>query len=281
MKVSISRSVGRAFAIMEVFKQTRQPASATQLSRRLDAPHSSVVAVLHNLRDLGYLSFNQTDMTYFPTAKLSDLAGWKRPVAQGQGQLGLLLDRVARDTSHLTVLSSRLSLFVNTVAMRPGRFTTVAQPPRSVGTALAASIAGLAILAQLDDAEVHEIVRDTETWLRETGARKTFDSASIFAGIEAVRRRGVVTGAHPTCRGTEIMACPLKKPQGAPFSIAVHIPACLSRDAKEEVKQLLETRILESASGIDRLPPHPAHLPGLTRRVGFSPPLQSHANVAK
>jgi DNA-binding IclR family transcriptional regulator len=261
MKVSISRSVGRAFAIMEVFKQTRQPASATQLSRRLDAPHSSVVAVLHNLRDLGYLSFNQTDMTYFPTTKLSDLAGWKRPAPPSQAQLALLLDRVARDTGHLTVLSSRVSLFVNTVAMRPGRFTAVAPAPRSVGTALVASIAGLAILAQLDDAEVQEIVRDTETWLRDTGARKTSDNASIFAGIEAARRRGVITGAHPTCRGTEIMACPLKMPQGAPFSIAVHIPACLSRDAKEDVKHSLETRIQESVSCLTRLPASPAHLP--------------------
>jgi len=41
MKVSISRSVGRAFAIMEVFKPTRQPASATQLSRGLHARHGS------------------------------------------------------------------------------------------------------------------------------------------------------------------------------------------------------------------------------------------------
>jgi hypothetical protein len=152
--------------------------------------------------------------------------------------------------------------------MRPGRFTAVAQPPRSVGTPLAASIAGLAILAQLDDTELHEIVRDTEAWLRDTGARKTFDSASLFAGIEALRRRGLITGAHPTCRGTEIVACPVKMPPSltsgtTPFSIAVHIPVCLSRDAKEDVKHLLETRIQNFASGLSRLPSPPAHLPAV------------------
>jgi DNA-binding IclR family transcriptional regulator len=276
MKVSISRSVGRAFAVMELFRQTRRPASATQLSRLLDAPHSSVVAVLHNLRDLGYLSFDRTDMTYFPTAKLFDLAAWKRPAPHGHGRLVALLDSVARDTSHLTVLSSRLSLFVNTVAVRPGRFTAVAQPLRSVGAALAASVAGLAILAQLDDPEVHEIVRETEIWLRDTGARKTFDTASIFSAIEAVRRRGILSAPHPTCRGTEIIACPVKLAQGTPFSIAVHIPSCLSRESRHEVEQLLQTRMQESAAGATL--PHATHVQAAP---GFRRPQAPQAFVAR
>jgi DNA-binding IclR family transcriptional regulator len=210
MKVSISRSVGRAFAIMELFREAREPANATQLSRRLDAPHSSVVAVLHNLRELGYLSFDETDMTYFPTTKLLDLTSWLRPAPRDHGRLGALVEAVARDTGHMVVLASRLSLFVNTITLRPGRFTTVSAPPRSVGAALTTSIHGLVILAQMGDDEVAEIMRETEAWLRDAGARKTFDTASILANIAIARRKGYLAGAHPTCRGTEIIAYAVK-----------------------------------------------------------------------
>jgi DNA-binding IclR family transcriptional regulator len=252
MKVSISRSVGRAFAVMEIFRETRQPANATQLSRRLDAPHSSVVAVLHNLRDLGYLRFDQTDMTYFPTEKLLDLTGWLRPAPRDHGRLGVLVERVARESGHITVLSSRMSLFVNTVMLRPGKFSTVSPPSRAVGAALTASVAGLVILAQMAAPEMREVLRETEAWLRDAGARKNFDTGATLARIEAVRGRGFLAGAHPTCRATEIFACGVTGAQGAPFALSLHIPACLSRDSKAALRHLLETRVRESEASLGR-----------------------------
>jgi DNA-binding IclR family transcriptional regulator len=247
MKVSISRSVGRTFAIIEIFKQIRQPASATQLRRLLEAPHSSVVAVLQNLLDLGYLSFDPSDMTYFPTTKLLDLTGWLRQAPADHGRLGALAELVSRDTRHMTALSCRVSLFVNTIVLRAGRFPAVTGPARGVGAALTASMPGLAILAQLDDAEVHGILRDTEAWLKEAGA-------STLASIEAMRRRGWASGAHPICRSTEIIAYPVKAADGAAFALSVHLPTFLSPDAKAEVRQLVEARIRACDAAAARLP---------------------------
>jgi DNA-binding IclR family transcriptional regulator len=252
MKVSISRSVGRAFAVMDLFREAREPANATQISRRLDAPHSSVVAVLQHLRELGYLSYHETDMTYFPSAKWLDLTAWLRPAPRDHGQIGILVDSVARDTGHLTALSSRISLFVNTVALRAGRFSTVAAPAKSVGAPLANSVHGHVILAQLEDDEVAEVMRETEVWLRNAGARKSFDKAFIMANIDLARRRGFLAGAHATCRATEIIAFAVKGAASSPFALSVHIPTCLSREGKEEVRQVLETRICETRAGAGR-----------------------------
>jgi DNA-binding IclR family transcriptional regulator len=254
MKVSISRSVARTFAVMEIFRETRQPASATQLSRLLDAPHSSVVAVLHNLRELGYLSLDPADMTYFPTTKLLDLTGWLRPGPPEHGRLVALAERVSHDTRHMTSLSSRVSLFVNTIVVRPGRFTAVCGPAKGVGAALTASMAGLAILAQLDSAEVQAVLRETEAWLRDAGARKILDAGSILASIEGVRRRGFVAGVHPTSRSTEIVAYPVKAATGASFALSVHVPTFLSQDGKAEVRQLVEDSIRDYETGLGRLP---------------------------
>jgi DNA-binding IclR family transcriptional regulator len=259
MKVSVSRSVGRAFAVMEVFREAQEPANASQISRRLAAPHSSVVAVLLNLRELGFLSYDEVDMTYFPTTKLLDLAAWLRPARRNEGLLGVLVDRVARDTGHMTALSSRLSLFVNTVLLREGKFSTVAPPARSVGATLTNSVHGHALLSQLDDSEVADIMRETEAWMRNAGARSTFDTASTHANIERARRQGYVSGPHPTCRGTEIIAYAVKETHAAPFALSVHIPACLSRTGKDDVRRFVETRLRECRREANHL--HKALLP--------------------
>lgn len=242
MKVSISRSVGRAFAVIEAFRQTKRPATATDISRKLGMPHSSTVAVLYNLSELGYLSHDPRTGLFFPTTKLFDLGSWMSPAHRSGGSFGWLVDLVARDTGHTTVLSSRVSLFVHTVATRPGNYQA-AGPSRTVGAALATSVAGLTIMAQLDDDEVTGILRDTSAWLREAGA-KPIDSFRVRGTIEAVRRRGFLSGVHPGCDGTEIIACGVATPlTGIPMALAVHVPAMLSGDAKAEARQALAFRV--------------------------------------
>jgi DNA-binding IclR family transcriptional regulator len=245
MKVSISRSVGRAFAVMEAFRQTKRPATATDISRKLGCPHSSTVAVLYNLSELGYLSHDPRAGLFFPTTKLFDLGSWMNPAQRGGGSFGGLVDRVARDTGHTTVLSSRVSLFINTVATRPGNYQA-SGPSRTIGAALASSIAGLTILAQMDDDEVTGILRDTLLWLREAGA-KPIDAGRIRDTIETVRQRGFLSGGHPGCDGTEIIACGVTAPSGVPMALAVHVPMMLSRDAKLEARQALEFRARSGA----------------------------------
>jgi DNA-binding IclR family transcriptional regulator len=240
MKVSISRSVGRAFAVMEAFRHTKRPATATDISRKLGLPHSSTVAVLYNLSELGYLSHDPRTGLFFPTTKVFELCAWMNPAQRGATHFGALVDRVARETGHTTVLSSRVALFVNTVATRPGSYQA-SGPSKTLGAALATSIAGQTILAQLDDDDVTGILRDTSLWLREAGARP-IDSFRIRDAIETVRRRGFLAGSHPGCDGTEIIACGVTAPNGAPMALAVHVPAMLSRDAKAEARQALAFR---------------------------------------
>jgi DNA-binding IclR family transcriptional regulator len=244
MKISISRSVGRAFAVLEAFADSKRPATATDISRKLGTPHSSTVAVLYNLCELGYLNHDPQTALFFPNAKLLGLAAWLRPAQREGGKLGLLVERAARDTGHTTVLCSRLALFINTVAVRSGTYQA-AGPSRSVGAALAGSVAGIAILAQLEDDEVAAILRDTGIWLKEAGA-KPINICRVRDGIEAARQRGFITGPHPTCEGTEIIACSVAAAQAAtPMALALHVPARLSRDAKTDARQALEFRVRE------------------------------------
>jgi DNA-binding IclR family transcriptional regulator len=245
MKVSISRSVGRAFAVLEAFQQTRRPATATDLSRKLGTPHSSTVAVLYNLVELGYLTHDPRDGLFFPTKKLLDLASWMATTPRTGHDFGWLVDRVARDTGHTAVLSSRVSLFIQPMATRRGNYPA-SGPSKTVGGALANSIPGITILAQMEDDDVNTILRDTSLWLKEAGA-KPIDPCRTRDTIESVRQRGFLSGVHPQCDSTEIIACGMAAPSGAPMSLAVHVPTILSRTAKTEAREALESRVRDYA----------------------------------
>jgi DNA-binding IclR family transcriptional regulator len=254
MKVSVSRSVGRAFAVMEAFRETRRPATATDISRKLGFPHSSTVAVLYNLCELGYLSHDPEKLLFFPTTKLLELAAWMRPAVREHGKLAWMVDRVAGDTGHTTVLSSRVSLFVNTVVTRPGKYQVASGAAKSVGAALACSVPGLAILSQMPDDDVRDILNDTSAWQREAGVRQSVDQRRILESIETVRQRGFAAGMHPACNGTEIIAYAVPAPVASVcLALSVHVPARLSRDSKEDVRQALEFRLRESAAPLQAL----------------------------
>ncbi len=248
MKVSVSRSVGRAFAVMEAFRETRRPATATDLSRKLGYPHSSTVAVLYNLCQLGYLSHDPEKLLFFPTTKLLDLAAWMRPAVREHGKLAWLVDHIVRDTGHTTVLSSRVSLFVNTVVTRPGRYQVASGAAKSVGAALACSVPGLAILSQMPDDDIRLILQDTHAWQKEAGLRPPVDPGRTLADIDSVRRRGFSAGRHPACEATEIIAYAIPSPGAAvPMALAVHVPARLSPASKEDVRHAMECRLRADA----------------------------------
>jgi len=251
MKISVSRSVGRAFAIMELFQQTQLPASASDISRSLNAPHSSIVAVLYTLRDMGYLSMDSRTMRFFPTSKLFTMSSWLSPAATEPGRLDRMMERLRRDTGYTVALVSRVSLFVNTLVTLPGTHPAVAGPPKAVGAALVNSVPGLVILAQMEEEAVRGIIRDTQLWLRECGARTRIEASGTLDRIDAVRRAGCLAGGHPDCSGTEIIAYPLGKDlSGAPLALAAYIPTHLSQARKAELRRRLDMRSARSASPI-------------------------------
>jgi DNA-binding IclR family transcriptional regulator len=241
MKVSVSKSVARAFAIMEQFQQTREPATATSIRRRLNCPHSSAVAVLYNLAELGYLSHDREAGLFFPTAKLWGMAEWLRPAARpAPSQLGTLVDAIARDTGWTTALYSRVSLFTNALITRAGDSAASPAPPTGVGAALALSAPGLAILSRMEDEAMHAVLRGTTSWLSEAGATTRLDIAKTIADVAAVRRRGFALAPDRTRRSLQVLAYPLER---EPLALAVSLPSSLPPSEVAAVRGAIECRL--------------------------------------
>jgi DNA-binding IclR family transcriptional regulator len=212
MNVSISKSVARAFEVIELFRALRKPASATELRRKLDYPHSSMVAVLHNLADLGYLSYDPATRLYFPTQKLSSMTTWVQPILKGSGRLGELAAAVAADAGHTTAICCRNALFLNIVHVRKGSSPHATEFANGVGIPLCRSIPGLAIVSQMPDIEIERLVLQTNLWAAHAKADQARPLQEVMDQVVAIRTNGVSVGYDCSMAGVGAIACPLVSP---------------------------------------------------------------------
>ena len=88
---SVVKSVGRVFEVLEAFNDVRRPMAAIEIAKRLDYPPSSTAALLKSMVRLGYLSFERTDRSYFPTIRIAIISEYLHGALFGQGRLMALM----------------------------------------------------------------------------------------------------------------------------------------------------------------------------------------------
>lgn len=107
MAEGLVKSAARALEILELFATERRRLSLTQIGALVPWPKSSLAVLLKSLEAQGYLAFRPTDMSYFPTLRVTALGDWIAPVLIGAAALPMLealRDRTG-ETVTLTVAS--------------------------------------------------------------------------------------------------------------------------------------------------------------------------------
>jgi IclR family acetate operon transcriptional repressor len=241
VKVSISRSVSRAFEVMEVFKETRRPATATEIRQKLNCPHSSAVAVLHNLVELGYLSYSEAGHRYFPTGKLSMLSTWVQPSLKGSSKIRYVADAIALETGHSTAITCRNSIFVNIVYVRRGHNPQSEQFSTGIGVSLARSIPGIALLAQMSDEDVRDTIIKINQWSKKARAEQQSDSDEVMNAVQLARERGAAVAFDWSFEGTGAVAVPLRSPfDNNLLAISTTGPTVLIKARAKDIQDVIE-----------------------------------------
>src|ERR1700728_1826638 len=111
MSESTIKSARRVFEIFEYFDRERRPLSLKDISKRLDYPASSGSVLLKSLVALGYLDYDQTSRTYFPTMRIAALGSWVHGSLFGEGDITKLMEHLHRVTDETIILGSRSGLF--------------------------------------------------------------------------------------------------------------------------------------------------------------------------
>jgi DNA-binding IclR family transcriptional regulator len=202
-----SRTILRAFAVLEALAKKRGGMTHAELTRRLKIPKSSATYILSTLLSSGYIKKDAQSAKYSLGLKLLGLSGDLlsgfsiREVALPYLRL---LVRQTRMTAHLAVLEGKEAVYIEK-AEAPTfiRVNTVVGKRMDVH----ASAVGKAIAAFLPKVELNELIKGY-TFKRFTP--KTIGSKEAFlVRLSEVRSLGYATDEEEVSEGLVCLAVPL------------------------------------------------------------------------
>jgi len=206
------QAVEKAFRILTAFDAANPRPTLTQLSERTGLDRSAVQRFTHTLVHLGYLRKDARAKTYELTPKTLSMAhqyARSSPIVLRAHPYLSHLNRTTEETISLTVLDDTEVIYVSRYLSPNVLDTDVI-----VGTRLPAfcSASGLALLSQLDDAAVRDILARSN--LRAFTPRTVFDLDGIWARIRLARERGFAVVEEQIYPGDISMAVPVAFPDG-------------------------------------------------------------------
>ena len=244
MGVSISKSVGRAFEVLEVFRETRKPSSATEIARRVGHPYSSIVAVLHNLVDVGYLNYDAVQRLYFPTHKLYRLGSWVQTQLIESADFRNLAASVCAETNQTTAISGRSFIFLNVIHIQMGNAPLALLHPRGIASTLFRSTTGLVILSQMGNADIERLHRSSNLWSRNTTADLFSNLDDVMDTVTKIRKNGFASGYDWCTHGVGAIVYPLPSPfDGTPLAITVRGRSDLIRSSAASIQSVIESHL--------------------------------------
>ena len=240
-ELSISRSVGRAFEVLEYFKNARAPCTTPELEKALNAPYSSVRAILKSLQMLGYLEFHAAHKTYFPTEKLMNLGNWVRSALLESEPLTRLLHSVHRRLDETIAIAAPNFIFCNLIGVRNGSRPLSLQVTCGIGLTLAQSMAGRVLLSQMGDAQIERLLQHTRYWAGTTLTPMASDLAEVMPAIEVIRERGSAADYDGFKAGIGTVAYRVPSPfEDMPLALLVSGPSVRIKRDETRIRHALE-----------------------------------------
>lgn len=151
---SVSQSVARCFALYSLFSERQTGLSAAEIAEHLQAPRSSVAALLKELSELSMVSLNRRTLTYLPTLKFAQLGAWLIDPSHFPPALAELMEEMQRQSGETITVSWPIDHEMEIVRVVKSRapISFVAEPGQRLP--LWRSAVGAAFLASLTRAQI-------------------------------------------------------------------------------------------------------------------------------
>jgi IclR family transcriptional regulator, KDG regulon repressor len=201
MSDSVVKSARRVFEVLEMFDRERRSLSLKDVCAAFAYAPSSGAALLKSLVTLGYLDYDRTTRSYFPTMRIAFLGQWVQDALFGDGEALRLMAHLHAITGETIMLATQSDLYAQYIhAVHAGEPLQVAVSPGTLRP-LASSGMGWLLLSCRSDADIEKMCRRIDI---EDGKR--VDRAALKRNIAAARRNGYVFSRHTVRRGTGIIA---------------------------------------------------------------------------
>jgi DNA-binding IclR family transcriptional regulator len=214
-EVSISKSVARAFRVLELFRAERRPLAAADIGRRLALPQPSTRALLKTLVGLGYLAYTDADRTYWPTPQLTELGHWLASEKRLPLSLTLAVERIAGLAGETTSLCALRDGNAEILHVCKARHPVALQLEPGVGVAAWRTAVGRALLADLPDEEAAGLVTGWLQKERTSTARRALQA--LPRELKRARADGFLAAYDLFLAGVGAVCVPVaSSPRGAP-----------------------------------------------------------------
>jgi DNA-binding IclR family transcriptional regulator len=205
------KSAARVLDIFEFFYRSRRPARAVEIAEFLDLPKSSTNGLLKTLVETGYVTFNKTAKTYFPSFRIVRFGSWLASFYFGSNLILDLMTDLHETIGECVALTVQNDCHMQFVAMLPGPgLENVYREGRK--TPIIGSATGGALLATMRDADLVETVLRA---LRRRPARtRDAECQNIVEEVQGFRRQGFAVSYRSPIPGTRTVAMALPKRAG-------------------------------------------------------------------
>jgi IclR family acetate operon transcriptional repressor len=242
--------IGRATVVLDVIAESRGPLTLTDLATRTRLPRSTVHRIIQALEEELYVVRVPERPGYVlgPGLLKFGMNAHLRLLSANRSQLASLA-REVNENVELAIFSGREVVVVDQIAS-PDRLRGVTKVGKSFS--LHASCIGLALLAQLPDDRVTELL---PAQLEQFTGNTVTDHDALLAELAEIRRSHVAVDIEQHDIGICAIATGLTGPTGALQAIAVVIPTRRIKAkaaAAVESLQRLNPRI-DSALAAERL----------------------------
>ncbi len=212
-------NIGRATVVLDAIAESRVPLTLTELAVRTGLPRSSVHRVIRELEDELYVVRVPQRPGYVlgPGVLKFGMNAHLRLLAANRAMLAALA-REVNENVELAIFSGREVVVVDQIAA-PERLRGVTQVGKAFS--LHASSIGMALLAQLPDERVAELL---PARLEQFTAKTITDRAALLAELRKIRRSHVAVDIEEHDIGISAVATGLWGPTGALQAIAVVMP---------------------------------------------------------
>ena len=242
---AILKSSFRTMALFEYFADIQTQATIGDISANLNIPQSSASALVKSLVDSGYLAKIEGSRYYYPTLRLSMLAGWMDRDTPIIPQLVDHMRRLTTDFKQPIVLAFRNGIYSQYIMVETA--TDAAQQHVKTGSLrpLVCSSSGWAMLSRDTDEHIGKLIRRTQAETDNEYWKETAKTA--LSHIAHTRRNGFAYSEGPDAKGTAGIAVPL--PTSNP-SYSLALAAAGSTQSIQAKKDPIAAAMLEIVKGL-------------------------------
>ena len=239
----IVKSVRRVFDVLELFGRERRPLAAVDVARKLQLPLTSTHAILKSMRALGYLSYEESNWTYFLGPALPNLVDWVRDSVAGDTELMDFVSALATSTRETINLSRRIGGDVKIVFGIESSHAVGVTVSMGTLMPIGQSLTGLAALACLDGNARRDAIEASRA--RGAGSGGDLDAKQFSSIQRALKRRGTVTRCDVFIRGVGAICVPISaNGQAEPLILGIVGPSDRilenEREYDETVRRLIK-----------------------------------------